>query len=62
MIERGSCSILTPFNLWQTFEPKKSFILLDKEFSAKNLGHRLAIGQLIHPSIIYEIWSPSDIE
>ena len=53
-IECGSGSIVIPFNLWQTFEPKKPFILLDTEFSEKKLGYKLAMGKLIHPSVIYE--------
>ena len=54
--------IVISFNLWQTFRQKKSFILLDKEFSEKKLGHRLTIRKLIHPSVIYELWSPCDIQ
>ena len=54
--------IVIPFNPWQTFEPKKSFILLDKGFSEKKLGNRLAMRKLIHPPFIYEKWSPRGIQ
>ena len=49
-IECGSCSVVILFNMWQTFEPKILFTLLDKVFSEKKIGHRFTMGKHIHPS------------
>ena len=54
--------MVIPFNLWQTFEPKISFTLLDKEFGEKKIGYRFAMGKLTHPSGKHGLWSPRDIE